>query len=69
MGVYPYDRSLERESCKMVLKLEFTEHGIIEPLSEFGPKPTFVNCFLGVVNFVQIPEFLAGETSTESEKY
>jgi hypothetical protein len=32
-------------------------------------RPTFATCFLGVVNFVWIPEFLAEETSLESEKY
>jgi hypothetical protein len=31
-------------------------------------RPTFVCCFLGVVNFVKIPEFLAMKTSTESKK-
>jgi hypothetical protein len=29
---------------------------------------TYVSCFLGVVNIVQIPEFLALETSIELEK-
>ncbi len=30
-----HDWSLEREICKPVLKLDFTVHGIMEPLSEF----------------------------------
>jgi hypothetical protein len=32
-------------------------------------RPTSVYCFLGVVNLVWIPAFVAIETSEESEKY
>jgi hypothetical protein len=34
MGVYMTD--LYRKICKLVLKLDFTAHSIMEPLSEFG---------------------------------
>jgi hypothetical protein len=38
MGVYEYMIDLYRDICKPVLKLDFTVHGIMEALSEFGLK-------------------------------
>jgi hypothetical protein len=36
MEVYMID--LSKEICKQVLKLDFTAHGLLEPLSEFQPR-------------------------------
>jgi hypothetical protein len=66
MGVYMLD--LLREICKPVLKLDFTAHGKMESLSEYGPRLFLEGLsYLNVKNSEQVPHPCT--TSSKSMRY